>query len=154
MAPAHARVLDDLRTRIARIENAGRPRRAVVPFGVREVDARLPRGGLERGALDEVAGGGLGAIHGAAAVLFAAGVLARMRGSVLWCLRARDLSAPALAGVGLHPDRVIYAEAGDEQTVLLCLEEGLRHGGLAGVVGRSIQARKPLNIAGSQHPSV
>jgi protein ImuA len=58
-----------------------------------------------------------------------------MEGQVLWCLRARDLFAPALAGVGLHPDRVIYAEAGNEQTVLLCLEEGLRHGGFAGVVG-------------------
>jgi hypothetical protein len=37
---------------------------------------------------------------------------------------ARDLFVPALVGAGLHPDRVIYAEAGDEQTVLLCLEEG------------------------------
>src|SRR5260370_29971012 len=134
MAHASERVLDDLRARIARIERAGRPGRGVVPFGVRDVDARLPQGGLARGALHEVAGGGIGA-HGAAAALFAAGVLARMTGSVLWCLRARDLFAPALAGVGLHPDRVIYAEAIDEQAVLLCLEEGLRHGGLAGVVG-------------------
>jgi hypothetical protein len=76
-------------------------------------------------------------VHGAAAVLLAAGVFARMAGSVLWCLRARDLFARALAGAGLHPDRVIYAEAGDEQTVLLCLEKGLRHGGLAGVVGET-----------------
>ena len=135
MANAHERVLEDLRARIARIEDVGRARRPVVPFGVAEVDARLPQGGLARGALHEVAGGSLGAVHGAAAVLFAGGVLARMNGSVLWCLRMRDLFAPALAGVGLHPNRVIYAEAGDEQTVLLCLEEGLRHGGLAGVVG-------------------
>src|SRR5260370_31125999 len=135
MAHASERVVDDLRARIARIERAGRPGGGVVPFGVREVDARLPQGGLARGALHEVAGGGPGAVHGAAAALFAAGVLARMTGSVLWCLRARDLFAPALAGVGLHPDRVIYAEAGDEQAVLLCLEEGLRHAGLAGVVG-------------------
>jgi protein ImuA len=47
----------------------------------------------------------------------------------------RDLFAPALAGVGLHPDRVIFAEVGDEKMVLLCLEEGPRHAGLAGVVG-------------------
>ena len=135
MAHANERVLDDLRARIARIEHAGRPDRGVMPFGVREVDARLPQGGLACGALHEVAGGGVGAVHGAAAVLFAAGVFARMPGSILWCLHARDLFAPALAGAGLHPDRVIYAEAGDEPTVLLCLEEGLRHGGLAGVVG-------------------
>ena len=42
---------------------------------------------------------------------------------------------PAFAGAGPHPDCVIYAQAGDEQTVLLYLEEGLRHGDLAGVVG-------------------
>ena len=114
MAHANERVLDDLRARIARIEHAGRSDRGVVPFGVREVDARLPQGGLARGALHEVAGGGVGAVHGAAAVLFAAGVFARMPGSILWCLRARDLFAPALAGTGLHPDRVVYAEAGDD----------------------------------------
>ncbi|MCI0737185.1 MAG: damage-inducible protein, partial [Beijerinckiaceae bacterium] len=38
-------------------------------------------------------------------------------------------------GAGLDPDRVIYAEANDEKTVLLCLEEGLRHTGLAAATG-------------------
>jgi protein ImuA len=132
---AHARVLDDLRARIAHLEYAGRPRRPVVPFGVPAIDAHLPQGGLSRGALHDVAGGGLGAVHAAAAVLFVAGVLARTDGPVLWCLRTRDLFAPALAGVGLDPDRVVYAEGGAEETVLLCLEEGLRHTALAGVVG-------------------
>jgi hypothetical protein len=32
------------------------------------------------------------------------------------------------------PDRVIYVEAGDEKSVLICFEEGLRHGGLGTVV--------------------
>jgi protein ImuA len=151
MAQANQSVLDDLRARIARIEQAGRPARCVVPFGLHEIDAHLPQGGLARGALHEVAGGGLGAVHGAAAALFAAGVLARMPGPVLWCLRVRDLFAPALAGAGLHADRVLYAEVGDEQTVLLCLEEGLRHGGLAGVVGEvsrlSMTASRRLQLA-------
>jgi protein ImuA len=47
----------------------------------------------------------------------------------------RDIFGPALAGVGLHPDRVIYAEAGKPETVLTVMEEALRHRGLAGVVG-------------------
>ena len=47
----------------------------------------------------------------------------------------RDLFAPSLWQAGLDPDRVIYAEVGDEKTLLACFEEGLRHGGLAGVVG-------------------
>ncbi len=58
-----------------------------------------------------------------------------MEGPILWCLRQRDLFSPALAGVGLHPERVIFAEAGDEKSVLVVLEDGLRHGGLAAVVG-------------------
>ncbi len=86
------------------------------------------------GALHEVAGGGHGAIDGAAAALFAAGIAARTRGQVLWCLTRQDLFAPALAQAGLVPDRVIYVEAGDEKSVLVCFEEGLRHGGLGAVV--------------------
>jgi protein ImuA len=134
----HARqreILDELRGRIAELGHKDRAAHPALPFGIPELDSHLPQGGLARGALHEVAGGGLGATHGAAAVLFAAGVFARIDGPVLWCLSARDLFAPALAGAGLHPDRVIYAEAADEKTVLLCLEEGLRHGGLAGAAG-------------------
>jgi protein ImuA len=60
-----------------------------------------------------------GAIDGAAAALFAAGVAARTRGKVLWCITRPDLFAPALAQAGLVPDRVIYIEAGDETSVLV-----------------------------------
>jgi protein ImuA len=55
-------------------------------------------------------------------------------GKVLWCITRPDLFAPALAQAGLVPDRVIYVEAGDEKSVLICFEEGLRHGGLGAVV--------------------
>jgi protein ImuA len=148
-------LIDDLRARIALLERPTGRRRAILPFGVAAVDRRLPEGGLALGALHEVAGGGLDAVHGgghgAAATLFVAGILARMQRPVLWCLGARDLFAPALAGAGLHPDRVIYAEAGDEKTMLLCLEEGLRQGGLAGAVGEvsqlSMTASRRLQLA-------
>jgi protein ImuA len=144
-------VLDDLRAKIARVEQLGHVPHSVIPFGMAKLDLGLPEGGLERGALHEFAGGGLGAVHGAAAVLFVAGILARVDGSVLWCLHARDLFATALAAVGLYPDRVIYAEAGDEKSVLLCMEEGLRQGGLAGVVGEisklSMTASRRLQLA-------
>lgn len=128
--------LDDLRARIALIERAGRggAGRAALPFGAAAIDARLPGGGLALGALHEASGAGPDLAHAAAAALFAAGVLARLRGPVLWCLARRDLFAPALAGAGLHPNRVLYAEAGDEAAVLAVAEEALRHRGLAGVV--------------------
>lgn len=143
-------LIASLRARIASSERGAFAARRVIPFGIPALDVHL-RGGLARGALHEIAGGGLGALHAPAAALFLAGVLARIEGPVLWCFRALDLFAPALAGVGLHPDRIVYAEAGSEKTVLACLEEGLRHAGLAGVVGEvsrlSMTASRRLQLA-------
>ncbi len=129
-------VLSELRARIERLER-NRPQASdVLAFEVPEVDARLPGGGLRLGALHEVSEvGPPAAEHAALATLFVAGLLARMgTGPVLWCLRGRDLFAPALARAGLHPDRVLYCETWRDAEVLPALEEGLRHSGLAAVV--------------------
>src|SRR6202171_2619379 len=123
-----------LREQIQCLEGTPLPARTVLPFGLEAIDGRLPGGGLALGALHEVAGGGNGAIDGAAAALFTAGGGGGPRGEGLWCLARPDLFAPALAQAGLMPDRVIYVEAGDEKSVLICFEEGLRHGGLGAVV--------------------
>lgn len=141
MSPTPAQ-MEILREQIRRIEAGDRVSRGVLPFGVTEIDERLPGGGLALGALHEVAGGANGALDGAAAALFAAGILARTHGQILWCVTRRDLFAPALALAGLHPDRVIYAEAGSDKAILACFEEGLRHGGLGGVVAEV--ARLPM----------
>lgn len=137
--------MESLRTQVGRIEGRSRRVRSVLPFGVAELDLRLPGGGLACGALHEVAGGGHGAVDGAAAALFVAGIAARTTGKVLWCISRPDLFAPALAQAGLVPDRVIYVKAGDDQTVLACMEEGLRHGGLGAVVGEV--ARLPMKAS-------
>lgn len=126
--------IDELREKIRRIEGHESPRRPVLPFGISAIDNWLPGGGLALGALHEVAGGGNGAIDGAAAALFAAGIAARTKGPVLWCVGRPDLFAPALAQAGLKSNRVIYMEAGDEKTALACLEESLRHGGLGAAI--------------------
>ena len=126
--------IDLLREKIRRLEAADRRVAGALPFGLAEMDVRLPGGGLALGALHEVAGAGNGALDGAAAALFTAGIMARVRGQILWCVRDQDLFAPGLAAAGLAADRVIYVEAGDEQTALACFEEGLRHGSLGGVV--------------------
>ncbi|RWX04968.1 damage-inducible protein [Rhizobium leguminosarum] len=127
--------IESLRAQIEKIEGRGRRAKSVLPFGITDIDSRLPGGGLTLGALHEIAGGGNGAVDGAAAALFAAGVAARTRGKILWVITRPDLFAPALAQAGLAPDRVIYVEAGNDKTVLACIEEGLRHGGLGAVVG-------------------
>lgn len=127
--------LDALRRQVRALETQDRVTRVVLPFGVAPLDARLPGGGLALGALHEVAGGADEALYGAAAARFAAGILARAEGQVLWCRRQADLFAPSLAQAGLPPDRLIFADAGDEAGVLAAMEEGLRWPGLAGVVG-------------------
>jgi protein ImuA len=137
--------LQSLRAQVRQIEGQHRRASSVLPFGLADIDSRLPGGGLAQGALHEVAGGGNGAIDGAAAALFAAGIAARAKGKVLWCIARPDLFAPALAQAGLKPDRVIYLEGGDDKTVLACFEEGLRHGGLGVVVAEV--ARLPMTAS-------
>jgi protein ImuA len=143
--------IEELRERIQRFGGAAGRRRLVLPFGIQAIDRHLPGGGLALGALHEVAGGGNGAIDGAAAALFTAGIAARARGKVLWCVLRQDLFAPAIAQAGLLPGRVIYVEAGNEKAVLACFEEGLRHGGLAAVVAEiarlSMTASRRLQLA-------
>lgn len=151
MISRSAAELVDLRAQIERIEHVGRAQAGVLPFGVAPLDAVLPNGGLRIGALHEVAGGGDGAVDGAVAALFAAGVAARLPGQVLWCMTRPDLFAPALLQAGLGPERVLYVEAGEEKTLLACFEEGLRHGGVGTVVAEvarlSMTASRRLQLA-------
>lgn len=143
--------IESLRAQIERIEGKSRRAKSVLPFGIAEMDSRLPGGGLALGSLHEIAGGGNGAVDGAAAALFSAGIAARTVGKVLWCITRPDLFAPALAQAGLSSDRVVYLEAGDDKTVLACMEEGLRHGGLGAVVAEvarlSMTASRRLQLA-------
>ena len=129
------------------------PPAAPLPFGLAAIDAALPGGGLALAALHEVAGAGPDTEHGAAAALFLAGMLARLPGPVLWVHQQPDLFAPGLAGAGLHPDRLVFAEAGKD--VLAAMEEGAapsrprRRGG--GSRGRlSLVASRRLQLAAEQ----
>ncbi|HEX4368544.1 MAG TPA: damage-inducible protein [Rhodopila sp.] len=144
-----------LRQRIARIErmHVRGPAEQSLPLGIAAIDQGLPSGGIRLGALHEAASGGPDTEHAAAATLFAAGILARLNGPVLWVLRQADLFAPGLAGAGLQPDRIVFAEAGKD--VLPIMEEGLRHPGLTAVVaehtGRlSMVASRRLQLAAEQ----
>lgn len=138
--------LSSLRAEVARIErSAPRPGLPALPFGIPLLDGALPGGGLRVDALHEVVGAGPDQQHAATAARFAAGILARRSGPVLWVLERTDLFAPGLAGAGLHPDRVIFARAGRDG--LLVMEEGLRHRGLAGVV---LELSGPLSLTASR----
>lgn len=131
-----------LRTEVRKIEGlAHAGAGGVLPLGIKAVDARIAGGGLAAAALHEVAGAGPELADDAAATLFLAalaGLKSRFeagRATVLWALGRRDLFAPGLAMAGLGPERLLYAECRNDEEVLAVMEEGLRHGGLAAVVG-------------------
>jgi protein ImuA len=143
-------MLAELRHQIERLDG-GRHSRRPLPFAVAAIDHRLPQGGLALGALHEMVEAGPAAEFAGAATLFTAGIAARLKGPVLWCLKRRDLFAPGLMNAGLHPDRVIYAETFHERDVLAAMEEGLREKGLAAVIGEvtrlGLTASRRLQLA-------
>ncbi len=134
--PARPDRLAALRAEVRALESFGAARGGeVLPFGVDAIDSRLFGGGLAVAALHEAAADRPSLADDAAATLFVAAIAARRPGTLLWALARRDLFAPGLALAGLAPDRILYAECGGNEDVLAVMEEGLRHGGLAAVVG-------------------
>ena len=73
---------------------------------------------------------------------------------MLWALARRDLFAPGLAQAGLTPERLLYAECRNDAEVLAVMEEGVRHGGLAAVVGEvgraDMAATRRLQLAAEE----
>ena len=143
----------DLRRYLERLDRHGHEA-AVLPFGLEIIDRHLPLRGLPQGHLHEALEAGAASRYAGLATLFVAGILARMRSPVLWCLRGRDLFAPALARVGLHPDRVIFCETWKDRDVLPAMEEGLKCAGLAAVVGEvsklSLNASRRLQLCAGE----
>lgn len=143
-------VIEGLRRQIERLDRPLRARKSL-PFGVPSVDRYLPERGLALGSLHEVIEGGPASEFAGSATLFSAGIAARLKGPVLWCLTRRDLFAPGLMQVGLHPDRIIYVETCRDADVLLLIEEGLHERGLGAVVGEvarlSLTASRRLQLA-------
>lgn len=113
----------------------------VLPLALPLIDGHLPRGGLPLGRLHRVASAGDDPA-GAAATGFAARLLARLqrRGPVLWCATADDLYPPALAALGLAPDRLILVRPRDEKGVLAVMEEALRTAGFGAVLAEAARA--------------
>ena len=131
---SHAAVVAALRTRLAAAERHGRAslQAAMLPFGVAPIDRHLPAGGLLLGAVHELQAAGPDVETGAVPARFAAGALARCPGPVVWIGRSGGVFAHGLLQAGLDPRRVVFVDAG--ATVLLAMEEALRHPGVAGVV--------------------
>src|SRR4051794_24305017 len=118
--------LSTLRRRVRALETGGAGDGRVLPFGVAAIEAALPGGGLALGALHEALGAGGDEEDGALAAAFAAGILGRLDGAVLWCAARGDLYGPGLAAAGLAPQRLVVARCRNDADVLWAMEEGLR----------------------------
>jgi protein ImuA len=135
--------LERLREEVRGIVASGKDRAAVLPFGLDALDNRLAQGGLADAGMHEAAAATCGFSDDAAATLFLAGIAGRRagdKGMVLWVVARRDLFAPGLVQGGLSTERLLVAEAGRDADVLAIMEEGLRHGALAAVVGEISRA--------------
>ncbi len=130
-----SQTLDALRRRIRLLERPTGRHASTLGFGMPEIDTHLPEAGLPTAALHELAGGGTDAGPAACATLFAAGIMARLPNTILWCSQKSDLFGPGLACAGLHPDRILHAQAHDDKSVFLVMEEALRNPGLSAVLG-------------------
>ena len=144
-----------LRDAVARAAGARGP---VLPVGVARLDRLLAGGGLDGAGLHEVAGASASLSDDAAATLFAAGIAARFAAtpgvSALWALTRFDLYAPGLEQAGLGPERVLYAQGGDDRILLAMCEDALRDGSLACVVAEvkaaDQTATRRLQLAASE----
>ena len=134
LALPRAGVIERLRAEVAALERHGqtRPRKGMLPFGLESIDRHLPARGLPLGAVHELQAAGPDIEYGAAPALFAAGILARHGGPVVWIGGRRDVFGHGLLQAGLNPGRIIFVDAG--KTALLAMEEALRHPDVTGVV--------------------
>lgn len=119
-------LISALRARIARMERAGASEALAargedtIPLAP-VIDAGLPWGGLPRAALHEILAADPGAAGG-----FAALVLARAGGTILWIAPEPDAWPPGLARFGLSPAELVLVRAPRGQDALWAMEETLR----------------------------
>ena len=147
-----AAVLRTLRTEIGAAEAVRSVQQGMVPlrFGDSVLDSALPWGGLPQATLHEINGT-------AAAMGFTAALAGRLAGSkpILWCRSSRNetgsIYGPGLLPFGLNPEQVVFVETKKKQELLWAMEEGLRSGQPALVIGEveavSLVASRRLQLA-------
>jgi hypothetical protein len=75
--------IGELRAWLDRVEGGTGTRRDMLRFGVPELDLHLPAKGLALGSLHEIIEAGAASEYACVAVLFAAGIAARLKGPVV-----------------------------------------------------------------------
>jgi protein ImuA len=131
--------MDALRASVCSIETGHARHAGTLTFGCAGADKVLGDV-LLRGRMHE--------LGGPAATLFAALVLARSEGSILWCAREGAGSAlypPGLAQAGLDPCRLVLMRLRRADDLLHAAHEGLRAGWHV-----VLEAVRPLDLSGAR----
>lgn len=121
--------------RLERAERSARTRHGVLTTGFAQVDRALPDGGLAFGGIHEI----LGLASHRFALALLRNRLSQTTAPALWVLprRATDaLHGPGLACLGVDPGRIVLVRYGTAAEGLWCLEEALKSGAFAQVIGR------------------
>ena len=154
-SPRHE-LIESLRKRMAGVTAPARPA-GTLAFEVDALDARLGDGGISASALHEVAAGASSLADAAAAPRFLAGLVARFAGataSALWAVTRFDLYGPGLEQAGLAPANALFVESREDRDVLSVMEDALRQGSLAAVVGEvrraDMTATRRLQLAAAE----
>ncbi|MCE7999859.1 MAG: hypothetical protein HEP70_13445 [Rhodobiaceae bacterium] len=133
-------------------------------LGLDDVDRQLPGGGLARRGVHEVRAtsyGDMGAAIGFAAALAtratcAGGMPSGKDRLIAWCQQswgAYDMGAlygPGLAGFGIDPSHLLLVNPAREPDMLWALEECVRAGVFAAVVGEVPAASRHFNLRASR----
>jgi protein ImuA len=126
-----------------------------INVGWGQMDDAFPNGAFPLGAVHEFLCSG--SEDGAPTSGFIAGLLAplmRNRGVTIWISSSRKLFPPALKIFGIEPDRIIFLDLQKEKDVIWAMEEALKCGALAAVVGEmreiSFTASRRLQLAVEQ----
>jgi hypothetical protein len=130
----------------------------VLSFEDGRLNAPLPHGGLQLGALHEFRSYGLEAELAPAVTAFAATVAAKIlrvrEGYALWALCRADCYTPGLIRFGLDPARIVWVECRKDAEVLGVMEEALHSLALAAVIGEagtlSLKTGRRLDAASRQ----
>jgi protein ImuA len=131
-----AGIFEKLQTDILRLEGHKPAASGVPDLGLGVIKNAFPDSTFPLGAVHEFLSGQAGNV--AATIGFIAGMVAPLMeksGTMLWISCRRTLFPPALKGFGIQPDRFIFIDLKNERDVMWAMEESLKCGAVAGVVG-------------------
>jgi protein ImuA len=155
MSAKRADIIAELQTDILRLQGFKSANNTAIDLGLGPIKNAFPNASFPLGAVHEFLSAR--AEDAAATSGFLTGLLAPLMqngGTSLWISSSRTLFPPALKSFGIQPDRFIFIDLQKEKDVIWAMDEALKCGALAAVVGEmqeiSFTASRRLQLAVEQ----